>query len=73
MKIPSTKALLGKLVAFVSTTDADRARTFYRSDKPVTHRASARLVHGSMGTLVPAPCSMISATSRHKSSRQRSA
>ena len=31
MKTPGTKALLGKLVAFVSTTDADRARTFYRS------------------------------------------
>jgi catechol 2,3-dioxygenase-like lactoylglutathione lyase family enzyme len=31
MKMPRSKALLGKLVAFVSTTDADRARTFYRS------------------------------------------
>ena len=31
MKAPGTKALLGKLVAFVCTTDADRARTFYRS------------------------------------------
>ena len=31
MKAPRTKALLGKLVAFVSTTDADQARTFYRS------------------------------------------
>ena len=29
MKSPGTKALLGKLVAFVSTTDADRARAFY--------------------------------------------
>ena len=31
MKSPGTKALLGKLIAFVSTTDADRARTFYGS------------------------------------------
>jgi catechol 2,3-dioxygenase-like lactoylglutathione lyase family enzyme len=31
MKTPGTKALLGRLVAFVSTTDADRARTFYGS------------------------------------------
>ncbi|HEX7508740.1 MAG TPA: VOC family protein [Polyangia bacterium] len=31
MKSPGTKASLGKLVAFVSTTDADRARTFYES------------------------------------------
>jgi catechol 2,3-dioxygenase-like lactoylglutathione lyase family enzyme len=31
MKTPGTKTLLGKLVAFVSTTDVDRARTFYGS------------------------------------------
>ena len=31
MKTTGTKALLGRLVAFVSTTDADRARTFYGS------------------------------------------
>jgi catechol 2,3-dioxygenase-like lactoylglutathione lyase family enzyme len=31
VKSPGTKALLGKLIAFVSTTDADRARTFYGS------------------------------------------
>ena len=31
MKSPGSKAMLGKLVAFVSTTDADRARAFYGS------------------------------------------
>jgi len=31
MRSRGTKALLGKLVAFVSTSDADRARTFYSS------------------------------------------